>query len=44
MPIGQRLRSGYGRPDLRVGNKYNETSVHFQKGVYRYSPAIEGNF
>ncbi|MDG2358944.1 MAG: Gfo/Idh/MocA family oxidoreductase [Planctomycetaceae bacterium] len=34
----------YGRPDLRVGNKYNETSVHFQKGVYRYSPAIEGNF
>lgn len=34
----------YGRPDLQVGNKYNETSVHFQKGVYRYSPAIEGNF
>lgn len=34
----------YGRPDLYIGNKYNETSVHFQKGVYRYSPAIEGNF
>ncbi len=32
----------YGRPDL-VGN-YNETSVHFAKGLYRYSPAIEGNF
>jgi predicted dehydrogenase len=32
----------YGRPDL-AGN-YNETSVHFAKGVYRYSPAIEGNF
>ncbi len=32
----------YGRPDL-LGN-YNETSVHFAKGVYRYSPAIEGNF
>lgn len=32
----------YGRPDLS-GN-YNETSVHFAKGVYRYSPAIEGNF
>jgi len=34
----------YGRPDLYIGNQYNETSVHFQKGVYRYSPAIEGNF
>lgn len=34
----------YGRPDLHVGNQYNETSVHFAKGVYRYSPAIEGNF
>lgn len=32
----------YGRPDLN-GN-YNETSVHFAKGLYRYSPAIEGNF
>ena len=32
----------YGRPDL-VG-RYNETSVHFTKGVYRYGPAIEGNF
>lgn len=32
----------YGRPDLS-GN-YNETSVHFAKSVYRYSPAIEGNF
>ncbi|MDA1014585.1 MAG: Gfo/Idh/MocA family oxidoreductase [Planctomycetota bacterium] len=34
----------YGRPDLSVDYKYNETSVHFQKGVYRYSPAIEGDF
>jgi len=34
----------YGRPDLTVGNLYNETSVHFQKGLYRFSPAIEGNF
>lgn len=32
----------YGRPDLN--GKYNETSVHFQKDVYRYSPAIEGSF
>jgi predicted dehydrogenase len=32
----------YGRPDL--AGHYNETSVHFQKGLYRYSPAIEGNF
>jgi predicted dehydrogenase len=32
----------YGQPDLAGG--YNETSVHFAKGVYRYSPAIEGNF
>lgn len=32
----------YGRPDL-VG-RYNETSVHFSKGVYRFGPAIEGNF
>jgi hypothetical protein len=32
----------YGRPD--IGGNYNETSVHFAKGVYRYSPAIEGNF
>lgn len=32
----------YGRPDL-VG-RYNETSVHFNKGVYRFGPAIEGNF
>ncbi len=32
----------YGRPDL--GGKYNETSVHFAKDVYRYSPAIEGSF
>jgi predicted dehydrogenase len=32
----------YGRPDL-IGS-YNETSVHFAKGLYRYSPAIEGNF
>lgn len=34
----------YGRPDLRVGYKYNETSVHFETGVYQFSPAIEGNF
>jgi hypothetical protein len=32
----------YGRPDL--SGKYNETSVHFAKDVYRYSPAIEGSF
>ncbi len=32
----------YGRPDL--SGAYNETSVHFARGVYRYSPAIEGNF
>ncbi|MBT6156240.1 MAG: Gfo/Idh/MocA family oxidoreductase [Planctomycetaceae bacterium] len=43
-PEGPPAEIWYGRPDLYVGNKYNETSVHFQKGVYRYSPAIEGNF
>jgi len=43
-PDGPPAEIWYGRPDLRVGNKYNETSVHFAKGVYRYSPAIEGNF
>lgn len=32
----------YGRPDL--SGSYNETSVHFTKDVYRYSPAIEGSF
>lgn len=32
----------YGRPDL-VG-QYNETSVHFAKKVYRFTPAIEGDF
>lgn len=32
----------YGRPDL--SGKYNETSVHFVKDVYRFSPAIEGSF
>jgi len=32
----------YGRPDL--SGDYNETSVHFTRGVYRYSPCIEGNF
>lgn len=32
----------YGRPDL-VGN-YNETMVHFTRKVYRFSPAIEGDF
>ncbi|MFT5469800.1 MAG: putative dehydrogenase [Verrucomicrobiales bacterium] len=34
----------YGRPDLRTGNQYNETAVHFTKGLYRFTPAIEGNF
>ena len=32
----------YGRPDL-YGN-YCETSVHFTKKVYRFSPAMEGDF
>ncbi len=32
----------YGRPDL-VGF-YCETSVHFAKRLYRFSPAIEGDF
>lgn len=31
----------YGRPDVR--DRYNETSVHFTKQTYTYSPAIEGN-
>lgn len=41
-PNGPPAEIWYGRPDL-VGN-YNETSVHFAKGLYRYSPAIEGSF
>ena len=32
----------YGRPDL--SGSYNETSVHFTKGLYRFGPPIEGNF
>jgi hypothetical protein len=32
----------YGRPDL--GGLYCETSVHFAKKVYRFTPAIEGDF
>jgi predicted dehydrogenase len=32
----------YGRPDS--GGFYCETSVHFTKKVYRYTPAIEGDF
>lgn len=32
----------YGRPDLY--GRYNETSVHFMKDVYRFSPGIEGSF
>jgi predicted dehydrogenase len=43
-PDGPPAEIWYGRPDLSVDYKYNETSVHFQKGVYRYSPAIENNF
>ena len=43
-PDGPPAEIWYGRPDLSVDYKYNETSVHFAKGVYRYSPAIEGNF
>lgn len=31
----------FGRPD--VSNRYNETSVHFTKDTYTYTPAIEGN-
>lgn len=41
-PHGPPGQFWYGRPDL--GGKYNETSVHFAKDVYRYSPAIEGSF
>ncbi len=43
-PEGPPAEIWYGRPDLSVDYKYNETSVHFAKGIYRYSPAIEGNF
>lgn len=32
----------YGRPD--VGGNYCETSVHFQKKHYTFTPAIEGDF
>ena len=32
----------YGRPDL--GGFYCETSVFFTKSVYRFTPAIEGDF
>jgi predicted dehydrogenase len=32
----------YGRPDL--GSFYCETSVYFPKYVYRFTPAIEGDF
>ena len=32
----------YGRPDL-VG-QYNQTSVHFSKKVFEFTPAIEGDF
>lgn len=32
----------YGRPD--IGGFYCETSVHFTKQVYRFTPAIEGDF
>jgi predicted dehydrogenase len=32
----------YGRPDM--SHSYNETSVHFAKGLYRFGPPIEGNF
>lgn len=41
-PNGPPAEIWYGRPDLS-GN-YNETSVHFSKGLFRYSPAIEGDF
>lgn len=41
-PNGPPAEVWYGRPDLS-GN-YNETSVHFTREVYRYSPAIEGSF
>jgi hypothetical protein len=32
----------YGRPD--VGGNYCETAVHFTKKLYRFTPAIEGDF
>ena len=32
----------YGRPDM--AHSYNETSVHFTNGLYRFGPPIEGNF
>jgi hypothetical protein len=32
----------YGRPDL--AGQYNETAVHFAKKVFRFTPAIEGDF
>jgi predicted dehydrogenase len=32
----------YGRPD--IGGFYCETSVHFSKSVYRFTPAMEGDF
>jgi predicted dehydrogenase len=32
----------YGRPD--AGDTYCSTSVHFQKTVYEYTPAIEGDY
>ena len=32
----------YGRPDM--SGFYCETAVHFTRTVYRYTPAIEGDF
>ncbi len=32
----------YGRPD--IAGQYCHTSVHFTKQVYRYTPAIAGDF
>jgi predicted dehydrogenase len=32
----------YGRPD--IGGQYCHTSVHFQRQVYQFTPAMEGDF
>ena len=32
----------YGRPDL--GNQYCQTTVHFERKVHQFTPALEGDF
>jgi len=34
----------YGRPDVAHAGLYSSTSVYFEKRVYEYTPAIEGNW